>query len=149
MTDGSAPGTIGLLTKLAKGAFRLATEERLGMRMRQHHLLAYLSEHGPIAQRDLVGPMYMDASNLVLLLNEVEQAGYVERRRDPDDRRRHIVELTQVGRDAIARAQAGLETVEDDVLAALDSSEREQLHALLARAFEGLRDREPVAGRAA
>ena len=32
----------------------------------------------------------MDANNVVLLLNELEQPGYVARLRDPDDRRRHL-----------------------------------------------------------
>jgi DNA-binding MarR family transcriptional regulator len=71
----------------------------------------------------------------VLLLNEMESLGYVERKRDPIDRRRHIVELTDTGRDMFQRGILAREAVEDDVLKALDGEERQTLRALLAKAL--------------
>ena len=77
----------------------------------------------------------MDANNLVLLLNSLEGAGHVRRRRDPDDRRRHLVELTAAGRRALERAERAQESIEDEVLSALSAEERATLHALLSRAL--------------
>jgi DNA-binding MarR family transcriptional regulator len=55
--------------------------------------------------------------------------------RDPKDRRRHIVELTDEGRIALERAEAGVEEVDDEILSALDADERIQLRALLVKAL--------------
>jgi DNA-binding MarR family transcriptional regulator len=59
------------------------------------------------------------------------------RRRDPDDRRRHIVELTDAGHRAIDRAEQGMESVEEEILAALSAKERATLRQLLNKALEG------------
>src|SRR5262249_7278043 len=75
--------------------------------------------------------------NVVLLLNDLEDRGYVSRRRDPSDRRRHLVELTPPGRRALARAERAQEGIEDDVLRALDAEERATLWRLLTRAPYG------------
>ena len=63
--------------------------------------------------------MHLDPNNCVLMLNDLEAAGHVERRRDPADRRRHIVEMTQAGRKALAAADRAMESLEEDVLGAL------------------------------
>jgi DNA-binding MarR family transcriptional regulator len=62
--------------------------------------------------------------------------GYVERRRDPADRRRHVVDLTNEGRKALERAERAQEGLEDQVLAGLSADERATLRSLLARALE-------------
>jgi DNA-binding MarR family transcriptional regulator len=68
---------------------------------------------------------------------EVEESGYVERRRDPTDRRRHFVEMTPAGERALEHAEVKLETIEDQVVGNLSASERSALRDLLAKAFEG------------
>ena len=78
----------------------------------------------------------MDANNCVILLNGLEDAGLIERTRDPEDRRRHIVEITPKGQRALEKAERELETLEDDVLGNLDAAERDQLRDLLAKALE-------------
>ena len=59
----------------------------------------------------------VDANNLVLLLNDLESREFAFRRRDPADRRRHLVEITDEGLRAFDSAEKGIESVEDDVLA--------------------------------
>jgi DNA-binding MarR family transcriptional regulator len=70
----------------------------------------------------------------VLLLNELEDLGYIERRRDPADRRRHVVELTDAGRVALERAERAQEGLGDELFAALSDEERATLRSLLSRA---------------
>jgi DNA-binding MarR family transcriptional regulator len=127
-----------LLTRLAKQVYRRGSEELLGVHMRLLMALSYLRDHDGAPQQELADELCMDANNVVLLLNELEDLGYAERRRDPDDRRRHRVEVTAAGYDALAAAERSVESVEDDVLGALDAGERETLWRLLTRALRGV-----------
>jgi DNA-binding MarR family transcriptional regulator len=134
---GCAPGSMALLTRLAKQVYRRSSEELLGMHMRHLMALSYVRDHDGGPQQELAEALCMDANNVVLLLNELEELGFVTRRRDPSDRRRHLVDLTPAGRNALAGAEHAQETIEDDVLQALDPSERAILWQLLARALRG------------
>ena len=130
------PGAAVLLTRLARRVYRVATDERLGMRMKVFSTLNQVRDAGTISQQALAEVLGIDANMLVLLLNEAEDAGFARRVRDPKDRRRHNVELTDAGRAALVRAEAGVEEAEEGILATLDDAERAQLRALLAKALE-------------
>jgi DNA-binding MarR family transcriptional regulator len=129
------PGSMVLVTRLAKQIYRRSSEELLGMHLRHLMTLSYLRDHDRSPQQELADVLCMDANNVVLLLNELEDLGYVARLRDPGDRRRHLVELTAGGRRALASAERAQETIEDDVLQALDPQERATLWRLLTRAL--------------
>jgi DNA-binding MarR family transcriptional regulator len=79
----------------------------------------------------------MDGTNIVGLLNELEADNLIERRRSPEDRRRHVVELTEAGVNQLANAECALAQVEQEVLGALDASQRETLYTLLQLAATG------------
>jgi DNA-binding MarR family transcriptional regulator len=132
----TGPGTITLLSRISKAIHRRTPEELLGMRWRQFILVSYLAEHEGVTQHDLGEVCAIDANNLVLLLNELEDLGYAERRRDPADRRRHTVWLSSGGRAALKRAERSREAIEDDVLGGLDPREREALRGLLVKALD-------------
>jgi DNA-binding MarR family transcriptional regulator len=136
METTASPGSMVLLSRLARVVHRRSTEQLLGMRVKQFGTLCYIRDRSGVLQQDLGEALYMDPNNLVLLLNDLEEHGWIERRRDPDDRRRHIVGVTAAGERAIERAERSMESVEDEVLAGLNSTEREQLRRLLDKAFE-------------
>jgi len=106
------------------------------MRVKEFSTLAVLREHSPIPQQELGEMLCVDANNLVLLLNDLESREFALRRRDPSDRRRHLVEITDEGVRALAAAEKGIESVEDDVLGPLSPTERAELHQLLAKAVD-------------
>ena len=135
--DDRGAGSMVLLTRLAKVVYRRSTEELLGMRLRHFITLSSLRDRGCQPQAEMCELLGMDANNLVLLLNSLEVAeGHVQRRRDPADRRRHLVELTPAGRRALGkRAERAQESIEDEVLATLSAEERATLHELLSRAL--------------
>jgi DNA-binding MarR family transcriptional regulator len=108
-----------------------------GLRPRHLIALTVLRDQGTTTQGALGEALRLDPSNLVGLLNDLEQRALLERRRDPDDRRRHIVELSAAGREALLRAERDLLSVQDEILGALDEEERATLHALLLRAAGG------------
>jgi DNA-binding MarR family transcriptional regulator len=130
------PGTLTMLSLLSKSVYRRTTESMLGMSQRRYLALNYIAEPAGISQQQLGEILCMDANNMVLLLNELEDDGLIRRERDPDDRRRHIVRLTEQGSQAFAAAQRNRESLEDEVLAALSAEERETLHQLLAKALD-------------
>jgi MarR family transcriptional regulator, temperature-dependent positive regulator of motility len=138
MSTAQKIGSMNLLTRLSRVIYSRATEQLLGMRLKQFITLDYLRGQGDgVTQQGLGQTLHLDANNCVILLNDLESDGYVERRRDPADRRRHIVEMTDAGRRALEEAEVKLETVEDDVLGNLSQAERSQLRDLLAKALEG------------
>jgi len=130
-----------LLTRLAKQVYRRSNEELLGMHLRHLMALSYVRDHDGGPQQELAEALCMDANNVVLLLNELEELGWITRQRDPQDRRRHLVNLTAKGRRELAAAECAQESVEADVLRGLEPAERAILRELLVRA---LREAEPV-----
>jgi DNA-binding MarR family transcriptional regulator len=97
-------------------------------------LLSYLSSGAPALQQQLCESLWLDPNNCVLLLNELEDLGYVQRKRDPADRRRHVVELTEAGQAALERAEQAQESLGDELFGALSDEERATLRSLLGRA---------------
>jgi DNA-binding MarR family transcriptional regulator len=139
MESGSGTGLITLLTRVSKALHKRTPEAVLGMKWRDSQALGYLLKHeGVTTQQELGDAMLMDDNTVVLLLNELEAAGFTVRRRDPGDRRRHIVEITPAGRRAIERAEKAQEGIEEELLGDLSQEERTTLGTLLSRVMEGL-----------
>ena len=67
------------------------------------------------------------------ILNDLEGDGLAERRRDPADRRRHIVQITQQGAKLAAELHATVVAIEAELLADLDEAEIAVLQHLLGR----------------
>jgi DNA-binding MarR family transcriptional regulator len=129
-----------LLSHLAR-LIRMASEselEPLGLRPRHLVALTVLRASGGVAgQQELAAALQVDRTNLVGLLNELEAEGLILRRRASEDRRRHIVELTEEGSERLAEAEKAIGAAEDDVLGALSDRQREQLFELLRKAAAG------------
>jgi DNA-binding MarR family transcriptional regulator len=136
--ESSGSGLISLLTRVSKALHKRTPESVLGMKWRQSQALGYLLKHNSITQQELGDAMLMDDNTVVLLLNELEAAGFSVRRRDPGDRRRHIVDVTAAGRHAIERAEKAQEGIEDELLGELSQEERATLHKLLSRVLDSL-----------
>src|ERR1700716_774083 len=104
--------------------------------LRPRHLIALklLSDDGPASQQGLSEALRLDPSNVVGLLNELEERELITRRRDPSDRRRHIVEMSSRGEEELCRAYTRIRLVEDDLLSALSAEEKATLYNLLVRA---------------
>jgi len=121
------------LARVGRRAFE-GTLEPGGLRPRHLIALKLLSEHGPASQQGLADSLSLDPSNVVGLLNELEERQLITRRRDSADRRRHIVELSPRGQSELCDAYEGLRQIDDDLLSALSRKERALLYDLLVRA---------------
>ena len=138
MESSTSTGLITLLTRVSKALHKRTPEAVLGMKWRDSQALGFLLKHEGVTQQELGDAMLMDDNTVVLLLNELEAAGFSVRRRDPGDRRRHIVEITPAGRRAIERAEKAQEGIEDELLGDLSPNERATLTRLLNRVMDGL-----------
>ncbi|MFD9305121.1 MarR family winged helix-turn-helix transcriptional regulator [Streptomyces sp. NPDC060048] len=103
-----------------------------GLTPRHAMTLMHLSG-GPIGQRALAERLEVDPSVLVGILNDLEGGGLAERRRDPADRRRHNVAITDAGTDALTKTNAALDAVELGLFAGLSEQDQDVLRGLLAR----------------
>jgi len=124
-----------LLAHLGRVAKRRYSEalEPTGLSGPQAFALMQLRNFGPVSQQDLAETLDLDPSKLVALLNELETAGLAERRRDPGDRRRHIVEISATGKKRLAAAEKAISSFESGFFAGLEPGERDQLQGLLSR----------------
>jgi DNA-binding MarR family transcriptional regulator len=139
----SAPGIAKewptlLLIKLGRITVHRFTEalEPYGIRPRHFAALIELRDSGTISQQTLCGQLRIDPTNVVAILNDLEQNGYAERRRDPDDRRRHIVDITKKGLAVIEKCAEAMDGVEEELMTGFDASERASFEHVLTEMWE-------------
>ena len=137
MDENSSTGPILLLTQLSRLVNRRSTPELLGQTLKELAALSFLRDYDETTQHAFSDGLCIDANYCVLLLNELEAEDLVERRRDPADRRRHIVSMTDQGRKALHQAEQAQQTLEDEILGALSQEERTTLAHLLRKAIDG------------
>jgi len=114
----------------------MAAYEETGLHPYHHAILLVLDEGARDTQGAIADALGYDHGQLVKLMDELEERDLVERKRDPNDRRRHLVKLTPEGRKTVKRLRSLSRQIEDDFLTPLDDGERAALHALLRRLAE-------------
>ena len=107
--------------------------EQAGFSAYQYAVLALLDEGARTTQAAIAKTLQYDPSQLVAHLDVLEEHGLIERRRDPNDRRRQMVSMTPAGKRQLASFRKLVEKVEDEFLGPLDDDERGALHDLLLR----------------
>src|SRR3954465_8811611 len=127
-----------LMIKLGRITMHRFTEalEPFGIRPRHVAALIELRDRGELTQQSLCGQLHLAPTTLVAILNELEERGLAARRRDPEDRRRHLVEVSRKGIAVVEEVSQVMDGVEADLLDGLEPPEREQLEGLLTSIWE-------------
>ena len=124
---------LGRVAAQGHGLVGDAVLRETGLKLSHHAVLAAVAEYGPLAQADLVRRLGFDPKDVVLLLNRLEREGLLERRPDPDDRRKNAVTATPAGLRTLQRCAELAEQANAQLLTPLTPKEREQLMGLLRR----------------
>lgn len=95
--------------------------------------LSVIEIAGPMSQQALGEILEKDRTTMVTVVDELEQEGLVQRRRNPADRRAYALQVTDEGRQWLERARGVLVEAEGDLLGGLDREEQEVLRGLLQR----------------
>lgn len=111
------------------GANRMLAE--LDLKVRHYSVLALACSREQPTQRELSEFLVLDPSQIVAIIDELEKRGAVERTADPRDRRSKIIVPTPDGRELYAQARKVVEASTGRSLAALNSTQREDLSRLL------------------
>lgn len=109
----------------------------VGMRSRYFFVLASLAGGPELSQQDLSKVLNLDPTTVVSVIDEMERNQHVERRRNPADRRRYSLILTDSGREALAEADRVATEVESTFFGALAEAEREALRDALGKVLAG------------
>lgn len=108
----------------------LATED---LRVVSFSCLSIITDNPGIVQSQLADALQMERSNLVVIIDELEERGLIGRKKVPSDRRRYALTATLRGRHLRDRAAAKLGQAEDQILGRLDDDARRNLTAVLER----------------
>jgi DNA-binding MarR family transcriptional regulator len=123
----------GYLLRLAHDHAHHAAEIAFpaGPHPREYAVMTALATYGPVSQQRLADRMVVNRTSMVAIADELERRGYVERRRDPDDRRSYALHLTDAGRATLERLHTEIAVADREMTAALRDDERERMNELL------------------
>ncbi|WP_372482539.1 MarR family winged helix-turn-helix transcriptional regulator [Streptomyces bambusae] len=107
-----------------------------GLRVRHYGPLSALARSGPIAQQRLADHLAITGPAASQLVDELVKAGLVRRGRDPHDRRRYALELTEAGRAQLGVVAAAVDALAEDISAMLGPGGDTELRGLLVRLLE-------------
>jgi DNA-binding MarR family transcriptional regulator len=130
---------LGYLLGRAHLAHRAIAERELaplGLSGKGFGALILLVQEGPLSQQRLGERQGVDRTTMVAVVDELESSGFVERRRDPRDRRAYSLQATAKGRRVLQRAGEATERAEDQFLASLPAAERRRLKRMLRTLLE-------------
>lgn len=125
---------LGLLIADVSRLMRRRFDERarvIGLTRAQWRTLVVLSRNEGSNQGKLADLLDVEPITLCRMVDRLEEAGHVERRRDPTDRRAWLIYLTEAARPLLDDIRVIADGLFEDALTGLDTAAREQLYGAL------------------
>lgn len=140
-TEDERPLAGNLSWLLAQASHVMVTEmtrafEDMGVSPRGHCVLS-TALHGEFTQKELADIVGLDKTTMVVTVDELERAGFAERRPSATDRRARIIAVTKAGKGAVKRGEKLVSAIQENVLSSLPSAEREAFIETLERLVAG------------
>ncbi|MFL0410737.1 MarR family winged helix-turn-helix transcriptional regulator [Microbacterium paludicola] len=104
-----------------------------GLRVRSYSVLALAVAEARLSQRDIAEYLWLDPSQVVSLVDDLQRRGLVTREPDENDRRAKVVVATEAGRRLHRDAARSVAERERETLETLDAAEQQRLRELLLR----------------
>jgi Transcriptional regulators len=130
------PCEVGLSLGVVLRALHSSLTEVVGdlpHRERGYHVLSTVVHRDPPSQLALAEHLGIDRTVMTYLIDDLVEAGLVERQLNPSDRRQRKIVATERGTRTLARLERKVRDAEEAVLAALDPAERRTFRAMLRR----------------
>jgi DNA-binding MarR family transcriptional regulator len=108
--------------------------EPIGLQPAHYAVLVQLTGQEGLSQQQLADAMGVHRNVMVGLIDELEERGLVRRERHPRDRRAHQLQLTDRAHSVLAKANAAVDELEDEIFAGFGPREHSQMITLLQRA---------------
>jgi DNA-binding MarR family transcriptional regulator len=110
----------------------------VGLRPEQGEMMMFLWAHGPVRQTVLSERFGKDSALMTRMISRLESAGFVHRKKDPDDGRATLIEPTRAGNALREKVESSWSRLEEITLAGMDTAEREVALAVLTRLGENI-----------
>jgi DNA-binding MarR family transcriptional regulator len=115
-----------------------AVVRRHGITVTQYTALTVLEQHPGMSSAQLARHSFVSAQAMDGIVRALEEAGLIERHRDPTNRRRLLTALTPAARSLLAACRGQVDLIEEQAFASLDAADREQLSAWLSESRRAL-----------
>ena len=142
--DPTAEAAVDRMTRIVKHLDKLSgrISARFGINVGEFKVLLKLDRHGAMTAGELADVLSLSSGATTNRLDGLEEAGYLTRTRDPEDRRSVLVDVTPAGRDLLDKVVDAQGGEERDLLAVLSVEDRDRLNDLL-RSIDGEGTPEP------
>jgi DNA-binding MarR family transcriptional regulator len=121
--------------------------EKIGLYRGQPPVLHALWHEEGLTHSELARQLHVQPATITKMVKRMEQAGFVIRRRDPEDERVSRVYLTAQGHAIRAELDAVLHVIEEGTFAGFGPGERDQMHGFLTRMRHSLMQMENAGPR--
>ncbi|MCR5502509.1 MAG: MarR family transcriptional regulator [Lachnospiraceae bacterium] len=128
---------------IAHTAFKKNIETNLkkfGLNPGNPKVMLYIAEHEGCRQKDLAEAFYLETCTLSSVLSNMEDSGFIERRRHENDKRSYNIYTTTKGRQILETVRNQFESTIETALSGFSSEEAVLLHDYLDRVARNLKD---------
>ena len=127
-----------VMSKAAQNITEYVDEQLSTFNIKAKHygIMTLVAQEGAISQIDIGNTLQIDRTSMVGFIDDLEKLGFVERVRNPNDRRAYQIHLTEEGQKSLNKLDNIVQNAEQEAIAALSSSEADQLLKLLLKIIQ-------------